>query len=97
MVADDNWTNQEAGIDCYLCPPRVSAPTALVLVERLSVSSLYLEKDQRFLGLSSLILTDHATRLNALSQAAYIAYVEDLITTSSKASVSTCDRISMFA
>jgi diadenosine tetraphosphate (Ap4A) HIT family hydrolase len=67
-----------AGIDCYLCPPRLSAHSGLTLVAHLSASSLYLDKDQRFRGQSSLILTDHATRLDALSAAAYIAFMEDL-------------------
>jgi diadenosine tetraphosphate (Ap4A) HIT family hydrolase len=77
-ATDDKWSEQEAGIDCYLCPAGLSAHTGLKLVAHLSVSSLYVTKDQRFLGLSSLILTDHKTRLDALSEAAYIAFMEDL-------------------
>jgi diadenosine tetraphosphate (Ap4A) HIT family hydrolase len=47
-------------------------------VAPLSASSLYLNNDQKFRGQSSLILTGHATRLEALSEATYIAYMEDL-------------------
>jgi|ERR1700677_3448850 diadenosine tetraphosphate (Ap4A) HIT family hydrolase len=78
MTAGDKWTQQEAGIDCYLCPPRISAHTGLTPIAHLSVSSLYLEKDQRFFGLSCLILTDHVTRLDALPEKAYGAYAQDL-------------------
>jgi diadenosine tetraphosphate (Ap4A) HIT family hydrolase len=78
VTAGDKWTEQEAGIDCYLCPPRLSAHTRLMLVAQMSASSLYLNNDQKFRGQSSLILTGHATRLEALSEATYIAYMEDL-------------------
>jgi ATP adenylyltransferase len=77
-VVDDEWKQQEAGINCYLCPPRLASHVSLKLIAHLSTSSLYLEKDQRFRGLCSLILTEHKTRLDALSAAAYIALVEEL-------------------
>jgi diadenosine tetraphosphate (Ap4A) HIT family hydrolase len=77
-VTDANWTEQEAGIHCYLCTPRLSAHGGLLLIARLSASSLYLEKDQRFRGQSSLILTDHVTRLDAIPEKIYTAYLQDL-------------------
>jgi hypothetical protein len=77
VTADDKWTAQEAGIDCYLCPARLSAHTGLMLVAHLSASSLYLDKDQRLRGQSSLILSGHATRLDALWEPTYIAFMED--------------------
>jgi ATP adenylyltransferase len=77
-ATDDKWTEQEAALDCYLCPPRLSAHDGVMSIADLSVSSLYLEKDQRFRGQCSLILIEHVTRLDALSEKAYTAYMEDL-------------------
>jgi diadenosine tetraphosphate (Ap4A) HIT family hydrolase len=78
MTAGDKWTQQEAGIDCYLCPPRLSTHSGILFIAHLTASSLYLDKDQRFRGQSSLILTEYATRLDALPERAYSAYMEDL-------------------
>lgn len=77
-VAVDKWLEQEAGRDCYLCPPRIDAHPDIMLIANLSASSLYLAKDQRFLGQSSLILTEHLTKLDALPEKTYLAYGRDL-------------------
>jgi diadenosine tetraphosphate (Ap4A) HIT family hydrolase len=77
-ATDDKWTEQGAGRDCYLCPPRLSTHKGILLIAHLSTSSLYLSIDQRFRAQSSLILTNHATRLDALPEKAYTAYMEDL-------------------
>jgi ATP adenylyltransferase len=77
-VTDDNCADQETRIDCYLCPPRLSAHTGMMLIGLLATSSLYLVADQRFPGHCSLILTDHVIRLDALSEEVYAAYMQDL-------------------
>jgi diadenosine tetraphosphate (Ap4A) HIT family hydrolase len=77
-VANEKWTEQEAGIGCYLCPPRLEHHQSLTFVAHLSTSSLYLEEDQRFRGLSCLILNVHATRLDALSEENYSGFMQDL-------------------
>ena len=51
-ATDEKWSEQEAGIGCYLCPPRLVHHKSLTFVAHLSTSSLYLEGDQRFRGLS---------------------------------------------
>jgi len=77
-AADDKWAEQQAGLDCHLCPPRLSTHSGLSLIAQLLVSKLYLGVDQRFRGQCSLILTDHETRLDALPVKAYTAYLGDL-------------------
>src|SRR5580693_1935301 len=78
MLMRDEWAEQEAGVNCFLCLPRLAFHSSLRLIASLSTSSLYLGLDQRFRGQSTLILTDHATRLEALSETAYSAYLSDL-------------------
>ena len=77
-TTNDKWTEQEAGIDCHLCQPHLSAHPGLIFIAHLSASSLYLALDQRFRGHSSLILSDHEARLEVLPERAYAAYMEDL-------------------
>jgi diadenosine tetraphosphate (Ap4A) HIT family hydrolase len=77
-VTEDPWRQQELGIGCYLCPPQLSASLGTFLIARLSVSSLYLVEDQRFRGLSTLIFNEHVTRLDALPEEVYAAYLRDL-------------------
>lgn len=72
------WHQQQAGTGCYLCPPKVTATTDILLIAPLSVSTLYLTQDQRFRGHSVLILNDHATALDALSPSTFTAFMEDL-------------------
>ena len=74
----DQWKEQESGNGCYLCQPRLSAHTGLLLIAHLSASALYLESNQRFRGLSSLILNEHVTRLDAIPEDEYTAYMQDL-------------------
>jgi diadenosine tetraphosphate (Ap4A) HIT family hydrolase len=77
-ATNDKWAAQEAGLDCYLCAPRLSGQIGIMFIATLSASSLYLARDQRFRGQSILILTDHVTQLDALPEKAYTAYMEDL-------------------
>jgi hypothetical protein len=78
MTPGDPWSLQQLGVGCYLCQPRVSEHLGVLLIAKLAVSSLYLAKDQRFRGLSTLILNDHATGLDVLVQDVYAAYMQDL-------------------
>ena len=75
---EDKWREQEAGLDCYLCPARLSAHTGMMLIAALSTSRSYLAVDQRFRGQCSLILTNHVTQLEELPEEAYTAYMRDL-------------------
>jgi diadenosine tetraphosphate (Ap4A) HIT family hydrolase len=77
-IAEDQWSRQEFGIDCYLCPPRLSKHPGILQIAQLSEATLYLERDQRFRGLCALILNDHVTELDALTANAYPAYLQDL-------------------
>jgi diadenosine tetraphosphate (Ap4A) HIT family hydrolase len=76
---DDPWARQRAGIECYLCSPRLSTKRDIRNIASLSIASLYLIQDQRFLGQSTLIFhTRHATRFEELSDGEYIAFAQDL-------------------
>jgi diadenosine tetraphosphate (Ap4A) HIT family hydrolase len=77
-ATEDAWKLQELGIACYLCPPQLSESLGTLLIAQLSVSGLYLVKDQRFRGLSTLILNDHVTQLDALTEDVYADYLRDL-------------------
>jgi diadenosine tetraphosphate (Ap4A) HIT family hydrolase len=77
-ATEDPWSLQELGSGCHLCPPRRSANLGAFLIAELSVSGLYLVKDQRFRGLCTLILNDHVTQLDALTENVYAAFLRDL-------------------
>ena len=77
-ATDEKWSEQEAGTGCYLCPPRLVHHKSLTFVAHLSTSSLYLEGDQRFRGLSCLVFNNHATRLDTLPEEAFTAFMRDL-------------------
>jgi diadenosine tetraphosphate (Ap4A) HIT family hydrolase len=75
----DEWAQQQTGIGCYLCQPRLSANKAIRQIAPLSISNLYLTQDQRFLGHSTLIFdARHATRVDELSDSEYAKYMHDL-------------------
>jgi ATP adenylyltransferase len=66
-------------ITCPLCPPRpASSPHALEIAP-LSISTLYLNRDQRFRGYCLLTFdARHATGLEELSPGEYSAFMADL-------------------
>jgi diadenosine tetraphosphate (Ap4A) HIT family hydrolase len=79
MGDPDDWTRQQLGTACYLCPPQLGAKQHMRKIASLSISDLYLLPDQRFPGHSALIFTDgHATRLDSLTDHQYARFTADL-------------------
>lgn len=71
------WRHRLAGADCAYCQP--PAPTHRLEVARLRISTLYLNRDQRFRGYCVLVYDGgHVTALEALPAEAYTAYGDDL-------------------
>jgi len=74
-----DWSRRLAADDCRYCPPRLRMHHSYLDVARLSRSTLYLNRDQRFRGYSLLIYDGgHATALEALPTADYAAFMDDL-------------------
>jgi diadenosine tetraphosphate (Ap4A) HIT family hydrolase len=66
-------------IDCPLCPPRPASNLHAIEIAPLSISTLYLRRDQRFRGYSLLAFeARHATGLEELSAGEYNAFMADL-------------------
>lgn len=73
------WEHVVSGQDCPLCDGRADAAPYWSRVDNLSVSTLYLHRDQRFRGFSQLIFTPrHVTGIHELSEEEYAAYMRDL-------------------
>ena len=73
------WENLHKGVGCYLCVPRPANNEYRLEIAQLSISTLYLFRDQRFRGYSLLIFdAQHATSLEQLDEAEYGAYMLDL-------------------
>jgi len=65
--------------NCSLCPPRPASNTHTLEITPLSISTLYLYRDQRFRGYCLLLFdARHATGLEELSDAEYNAFMADL-------------------
>ena len=77
--AHDTWRRLQAGLGCRLCVPREAHNDYRSEIAPLTVSTLYLLRDQRFRGYCLLIFDPrHATALDALSEREYGAYMHDL-------------------
>ena len=64
---------------CTLCAPRPASNAHTLEIASLSISTLYLYRDQRFRGYSLLIFdARHATGLEELSDDEYNAFMADL-------------------
>lgn len=73
------WDDLNAGIGCTLCAPRPNYSEFHHFVRKLSVSSLYLAKEQTFRGTCGLIFDPrHVTRLDQLSSQEWMAFSQDL-------------------
>ncbi len=73
------WDDLMRGIGCPLCAPRPVADAYKLEIATLSISTLYLDRDQRFRGYSVLIFDPrHATGLEHLSAEEYAALTADL-------------------
>ena len=78
-MSDARWDVLERGVDCPMDAPRPAATEHSDLVSVLSVSSLYLSKNQTYRGHCQLIFDPrHATRLDQLSAEEWRAFSDDL-------------------
>ncbi len=75
----DSWDALRNGVGCYLCAPRQANNEYRLEIAQLSISTLYLFRDQRFRGYSLLIFdARHAATLEDLNEIEYTAYMHDL-------------------
>src|SRR5579859_2670240 len=75
----EEWQTLRSGVGCYFCPPREANNEHRLEVAPLSISSLYLFRDQRFRGYCLLIFdARHASSLDELSEEEYSAYMRDV-------------------
>lgn len=73
------WDELRAGVDCPLCAPRPDHSEFHDLVRKLSVSSLYLVKEQSYRGTCGLVFDlRHVTRLDELTSQEWTAFSHDL-------------------
>lgn len=71
-----SWMN---GTRCPLCAPRPTADRFKIEIAQLSVSTLYLDRDQQFHGYSVLIFDPrHATGIEQLTREEYESFMRDL-------------------
>ncbi len=74
-----SWDELSAGRGCPLCAPRPEQSEFHDLVRKLSVSSLYLVKEQAYRGTCGLVFDPrHVTRLDQLTQKEWAAFSQDL-------------------
>lgn len=75
----DRWNEWAAGIGCPHDAPRPASNEYMDFVAKLSVSSLYLSKDQTYRGTCGLIFDPrHVTRIDELSAVEFSAFSQDL-------------------
>lgn len=73
------WSDLKAGQNCPLCAPRPEINDYHYLVRKLSVSSLYLARNQAYRGACSIVFDPaHVTRLGELSLDMMRSYCADL-------------------
>jgi diadenosine tetraphosphate (Ap4A) HIT family hydrolase len=73
------WRDRIAGLACPLCAPRPDRDDERFLVRRLSVSSLYLDRNQGYRGHCVLVFDPrHAVRIDQLSHEEWQALAADL-------------------
>lgn len=78
-ISDPQWHNLQVGLNCLLCAPRQPNNDYRMEIAALSSSTLYLFRDQRFRGYCLLIFDRrHVTRLEALNEDEYIAFMQDV-------------------
>lgn len=74
-----DWEDLTAGKDCPFCAPRGERNEFSVLVKKLSASTLYLDREQTYLGRCALIYSKrHVTGLEHLSDTDYLEFMGDL-------------------
>jgi len=78
-VGRTSWERLVAGEECPLCAPRPESNDHWDLIATLSVSSLYLAKNQTYRGQCQLVFDPrHAARLDQLTSDEYAAFTADL-------------------
>ena len=78
-MADEEWRGKVDGVGCPMDAPRPDSNESWDLIERLSVSTLYLSKDQTWRGRSVLIFDlRHAARADQLTATEWAAFSADL-------------------
>lgn len=75
---DTEWQRRIAGTDCPFDSPRPQSNDYWDFIAPLSVSSLYLSKNQTYRGQCLLILDRHAVRPEELSADEWAAFCRDL-------------------
>jgi diadenosine tetraphosphate (Ap4A) HIT family hydrolase len=79
MSERDAWIAKLAGDGCHLCAPRPASNDHWDLVATLSVSSLYLAKNQTYRGQCQLVFDPrHAPTLDLLTEDEFGAFAGDL-------------------
>jgi diadenosine tetraphosphate (Ap4A) HIT family hydrolase len=78
-LQEDSWDDSRSGSSCHLCAPREPNNEYRLEIASLSISTLYLFRDQRFRGYSLLTFDQHhATALEELSKGEYSTFMHDL-------------------
>ena len=79
MSDRDDWASRVSGAHCPLCAPRPESNDHWDLIAPLSVSSLYLAKNQTYRGQCQLTFdARHVARLDQLTSDEYGAFSRDL-------------------
>lgn len=79
MTEGKTWDDLVAGRGCPFCAPREEKNEFSVRVKELSVSTLYLDRSQQYLGYCTLIFgARHATGLEQLADGEYKNFTDDL-------------------
>ena len=78
-TAPPSWEELLRGIDCPLCGSQPDVDSYKFKITTLTISTLYLFRDQRFRGYCFLIFDPyHATDLDSLADEEYRAFMDDL-------------------
>ena len=79
MHQHNHWNDLRHGIGCYLCVPRPVSSDHRLEIAQLTISTLYLFRDQRFRGYCLLVFdARHATGLEELNDHEYAGFMADL-------------------
>ena len=74
-----SWFDLKSGHDCPLCTPRPAVNEFTYFVGKLSVSSLYLARNQTYRGTCAVVYDlKHATRLSDLDRDAWLYFSDDI-------------------
>ncbi len=75
----ESWEVSVAGVDCPLCAPRSDDTPFWLKIHTLSVSTLYLDRNQTYRGHSQLVFDRrHAVGLESLTSEEFVAFMADL-------------------